>query len=90
MKLDSLTFFSPFLVAVGNGCVFHRTMVLKQWIPACSLGLKSWEMIGKLSGSSCSYPVTGRSMAWQKCQDRIYLAEVLRCVFPHSGDSHVS
>lgn len=23
-------------------------MVLKQWIPACSLGLKSWEMIGKL------------------------------------------
>lgn len=48
MKLDSLTFFTPFLVAVGNGCISHRAMVLKQWIPACLLGLKSWEMIGKL------------------------------------------
>lgn len=50
MKLDSLTFFTPFLVVVGNGCIFHRTVVLKQWIPACSLGrmLKSWEKTDKL------------------------------------------
>lgn len=62
MKLDSLTFFTPFLVAVGSGCIFHRTMVLKQWIPACSLGFKSWEMIGKLV--DLLVHIQGQAEAW--------------------------